>query len=546
MAVEVSRLNRETLAKYPGVARIYAQAVNVLLDEPTGEGDGNVIVPRVNRETLGAQLGFPEVYAQNVNVLLDEPSGSGSGNVEVARLTRETGMHFPSQARVYAQNVNVLLDEPSGSGSGNVEVSRLTREILGRCVDQQVAWSPTIEEFFAHNWATFAKLSTAYQTDIVQASETLAEKRRSLINRPERTMRLRWSEAGRSEVDKLLVQLRRFGSERMTVPLYMDQSEVTAESLSGTSVLHANFSEGRYFPNTPILIVETDHAGRPLGFSTNTIAVNSGASATLQNTLSATTRPGCHVVFPLIRVHEVLAVNIENLSDRVVNLTMEVTEVLGKNAIPASTCDTPPGFGTYNGIPIFCPLHDWSRPLKVTFLREGRKLRLGRGETMHLRGPRHRVEHDIQFTVDRTDMWEVFRFFDSRRGRALPFWLMDQENLWEVVDHVGGGSFLGIDPLNSFTAFQDEMEYVGIEYTDGLCTIHQVITIQDTAGQWRLTLAPGDELLAGRTVNDVHRVGRARICRNKSDEFTEEWQTTEAIRFTMKVVELFNEGSVTL
>lgn len=504
-----------------------------------------VEVSRLTRETLAKLVESAEVLSQGVNVLMNDPSGAGTGNVEVSRMTRETGFLFPADAEVLSQGVNVLMDDPSGAGTGLMVVSRMTREILGRCVDVQTAWTPTMVKFFAHNWADRAVLRTGYQTDVVQASETLAEKRRILIDRPERQLKLRWTEAGRSDVDEFLVQLRRFNQERMTIPLYMDQIEVTATSPVSQNVVNADFSKGRYFKNTPVVIVEIDYLGRPVGFETNVIDVNSGSTATMQVALASTLEPGSHVIMPLIRVREVLRVNVDNLSDRAANVIMEVDEVLGPNAIPASTCDAPPGLYQYKGDPIFCPDHDWVSPLRVSFIREGRVLRQGRAEITHRRGTRHRVQHDVRFTVDRADMWQVFRFFDSRRGRARPFWLLDMENLWEVVDHVGGTAFLGIDPLNSFTAFQDEMAHIGLEYNDGLCSVHEVITIQDVGGQWRLTLLPGDELPAGKTKDDVFRVGRARLCRNQSDEFVEEWQTTEAIQFNMRVIELFNEGDVT-
>lgn len=464
----------------------------------------------------------------------------------VTRIAREVLAAQPPLAALTSQGLGVLLEDDlvTQAADGDASVTRLGREVLGRPGEQLESFEyPDGLDFYAHNWADKARLESTYRTDITEAQETLAEERRTILDRPERQLSVRWLRAGQDQVEQFLAQLRRFPNGKMVVPLYPDEVAVTAISSTGQALVHGDFSRGRFFRDGPVLLVRFDPVTKqPVGADAAIILANEGDRLRLASNVPVTLRPRLASVVPLMRVDEVLSVRTRLITRQVADLEVVFDETYGPTTLPPTASDVVPGFQRYRDLPIFDIPHDWTDSVEQGMERSGQRLEQGKGSVVTVRGERHRAEFAFSVTDDREAAWDAVRFFDARRGRWLPCWVLDQETAWDVVTAAGGFvSVLSTDA--GFDAFQAEMSYVGLELADGRVVVREVVNVQEVLGVWRLTLA--EDLPPGVSAADVGRVARARLCRLKSDALVEEWTTTGAVSVRMELVELLEEEEET-
>ena len=259
------------------------------------------------------------------------------------------------------------------------------------------------------------------------------------------------------------------------VPIYGDMALLSENAASGQSIIKGDFTDRRFFVGGRVVVVplanergdiqdnETDALGT---IHVTTLQQKIGDNEfQLADNLPTTYLANCAVVFPLICVHPKMSISIEQHHCRVWQVKLEFEEKKGPTALPPASDDIPPGFDVYRDIPILQPDHDYTSPLQITLLREGRQFDLGRDKETILRGDFPRYKHRIRFNEYRARGWQYIQFFDTRRGRLRPFWLVDQENVMEVLDLQT--NFIDVRQVGDFDEFQEDMEFFGFTMKDG-------------------------------------------------------------------------------
>jgi hypothetical protein len=303
--------------------------------------------------------------------------------------------------------------------------------------------------------------------------------------------------------------------------------------------IYCDPSEARFFVNQRIAVVQLDEGMLPTATQIYEIDEVQADRLLLKSPLDQTYEPKTSVIFPCMDVEIILAPDIIYTTDQVGNVNLQAHEVTATTALPPVWTGNPEDIQYYDGIPVFSWEPDWSTPPQITWKREGNVLTKGRGTEPYLQGTRYRAMHHYTIREDRDVFWNYLKFFDSRRGRRLSFWHIDQENIWRVSNI--NGIFVEIFKFGDFTEFQDDFEYVGIVTKAGEYYVRKVLTIQEVLGVYRLTC---DVALPSIAPVDVLRVSRARLSRYMKDVMSELWKGNEFAQIPIDVLELLEENDV--
>lgn len=547
----VTRLSREILAAAPESAKVTRQGVQVAMEDPRGEtASNNVQATRFSFEVLALMPDRAKVTRQGVQVAMEDPRGeTTANNVRTTRSSFEVLAETPPRAQVTRQGIQAAFQRPGANAALNARVTRFSYETLGRTFIPMTTFTvPAAWEFFLHNWAKRSILESAYSTDITSSAADVAEERTGLLQKPWRTLQLQWAVKGNVEVNQMLVELRRLLDEVSVVPLYMDATMVT-QAQSGTPTIFGDFSQGRFNRNGPVVIFSfkpTVDGSETIMIDTyelGVIDVRFDNRLELKSNLSATyPGNGRTYVMPLMQTHPQVEIEVNMLTNKLLRIDMSFDEIYGETALPPTFTDLPPNFESYNQIPILSTVPDWSNGLVQTLRREGSQDALGRGRVVYQRGARQRVMHRLRFVENRTIAWDLIRFFDAARGRLVPFWVIDFEDIYNVA-LISNPNVTVSSSIGTLAEFQNEMEYIGIIFKDGRAAVRQATVIQDIGGAWRITMDAN--LPAGYTAADVEAFGRARLCRMQSDALKEEWHNTTVCMLDVPVIELLAEQEVT-
>lgn len=543
VAVRIHRHAVEVLAKAPITAQTNRQEAEVaVLDEAIA---GPVRIHRHSLEVLSKFPARAEVTRQEAEVAaLDDGIAS---TARIHRHALEVLVAAAESAQINRQEIEVAFLDDS---SGTVRIHRHALEVLGR------AGVPPIEplplpaglDVFLHNYASVLEMETQYSTDITRARETAAEERRVLLQRPERQIRYDFLHEGIAEVDRLFVTLRRITNEKLPFPVLQDEV-VLGFSDTGQNKLNCDpryrrfFDGGRVAVYTNVPVAKAHMATADIDVYVIRSVSNDGI--TVDRNLDQIYTDGDYRVVPYMDTDLVLEPEITQLTDDTARVGLVVNEDTGKNSLPPSFVgDTPDGWQMQLGYPIFEIEPNWAQGLQTRYRRYGQRAKFGRKTVSTPDGPRYLQEQIYQLLLDRQEFWQVLQFFDSRRGRADPFWEVDQEFLWTVTDT--DPTFIDVSPLGQFADFDSGFtSHAGIVLQDGTVYIREVNTIQEVGGSWRLTLAAGNPLPT-IDVSTIRRFSRARLKRFASDALREVWRTTDVAEVALTTIEVLGEGDVTV
>jgi hypothetical protein len=544
---QVTRHAFEVLAKAQVIVGLTCQGAEILANADLATVSDSLKVVRGGIEVLAKYPATISLTHQGGEVLADADELSPASNdaLNVARGTFEVLAKSPTKVAMTSQGGEVLADADLAAGSGVFGLPRFAFEVLGRRFVPLSGFTvPTALLHYNHNWIEGVSLTSSYNTDVSKAATSIAEERRQLLDRPYRDLEVNWLIRDAENVDTFLVELRRYNQERMAVPLYMDTTELTQNAGIGQPYAYCDTTRRRFFPSGMVAVVEYGTEGAVGTVEYKQIREKLGNRLRFTSNFTNAFTAGRTAILPLVMVHEVLDMGFEEATEHTYIVKASFREVYGKTALPPVATDVPSNFYEYLGYPIFDVGPDWSNGIEVRFLREGSMQTSGRGEQVDARGDRQRRVHKLPFLEQRARAWDLISFFDSRRGRARAYWLIDYENVWDVLSFELGDTVLVIDPLGDFDSFVGEFDYAGITLSDGVSVVREAVTIEEVLGTWKITL--DSALPSGYTAGDVQRFGRARLTRNRSDSLTEKWHSTNACSIDLETVELLEEKDVDL
>jgi len=523
--VSVPRVEAEALVDPDdgtGVARLTRQGVEVLYTPPP-----TVLLPRFEAE-----------------VLADPDDGTGA--TLLSRQGIEVVYSPPPFVGIFRAEAEALVDPDDGTGA-----VRLTRQGIEVLYPRPPA-SPTPlslpanYEVFIHSWESGLSLRNAYLTDVTFSPFVGSEERRSLRDKPRRTMSAVYMNATRAIIDRLIVNAKKLTSTQVPFPLYCDESVGTADSASGQTSVWCDTTHRRLFPGGRVLIVPhvTGNFVPMDELDTGIIDTIADDHLVLEDNLNLSFTEGHFSVYPLIDCEIVLRPTVTFQTHHVVTWTLEVSEILGANTLPATRYGAPLDLATLEGLPILNFNHEqnFESGVEISYARDGSEFGRGRGNVVDPNDYRYKQVTQWQFLMTtRADAWRVIQFLDWARGRGRSFFAMDEEDLWTPI--ALDPTFIEIDPLGEFSDFEADLDYIAIELNDGTVHARRVNTIQDLTSVWRITTS-GDDWPA-LSLTDVRRIARIRKSRMVDDEFEEDWQTLEVCKFRFKITETLGEGEET-
>lgn len=440
------------------------------------------------------------------------------------------------------QRVTRQVFEVLGAHPARVQLTRFAIEVLYDALGVRVtphSLPSVLANIFSHNWDAQAKLESAYNTAITFASGSLSEERRGLIDRPYRTLFVRFMGFDKFELNRLSMTAMRLCQQRFTpIPLFTDFSKVTAQS-SGTTI-YCDTTYRRFFLNARVMIHSWDAHRRPTAVEYGQIQTFDATSITLQAPLVGTFPAGSRV-YPCIEAELALEpVDLNLISDECLDMAMTIKETVGSAALP-STIDgfaNPPGFQTWNGRPIFDVPSDWSANLRSGIRREGEKNQVGRAEIVRADGPRAQFMHEMRLTLlTRAKFWKVLQFFDSRMGRLRSFYMVDPAAKFQANSILTTN--VRIKASGNIEDLQDFMSHVAIVMRDGTIYVRDVTSVTLDSGEWVIAFG---SVIPVVDITQVRKVTQAYLVRLRDDAMAEQWTTDEVCEVSLWGVEVLAEA----
>ncbi len=455
-----------------------------------------------------------------------------------------------AELRIHRQAVQVVVTVAADTDL-QVRLFRIGIEVLGgaAAVISPIT-IPTGFEFFLQDWSKQWALTTLWRTAINSAHSSVSEERRGiLINRPQRIMDVRFTPINPGEMDRMVPALKRMGVEPGVMPLFGDQTALTL-SVSSTpnTTIFCDTTNKRFYPGAQIAIAKLEVNGHSTGVTiARIISERFSDRLVLTSTVQDLDVGRCDI-YPTMDVDFLLKPKIKYKNGHVAQVDMSVEEIYGPNSLGPWETGLPGGFQIFKGAPIWNFEHDWNKDLPVSYQREGSRTKQGRSFITDVRGTRSRYGVDYNLLFERTDAINYLRFFDSRRGRQIAFWHVDQEDIWSIASQSNGDTEVNITAIGDFTLFEAELDetepgHLGIVMNDGTVHIGEVSGVDDETATWEVTLTAA---LPSIVLADVRRVARARLVRYQKDANTEQWINTNSCSMKAGLIELLDEKEVTL
>jgi len=406
-----------------------------------------------------------------------------------------------------------------------------------------------VSDAFLQNWISRVRLTSAYATQIEQSrslspTAAISEERIGLRSRPVRSIDTAWLGVKRAETFRMVLALMRLGQDETTKwPIYCDQAITTASS-SGTTI-NCPTSNRRFFVGRDVLIFHLGDDGRPTQPEFRTVSAIGGSTLTLGSALDHT-HPARSFVFPCLTADPSLAQGMRLYTDHVAAFDGAVLEH-DEDPLPASTGagGSAGAFGSQSsaanteadsGTPVFAVEANWQTEVRQVIARDGARLEIGRGGAIVRQNSRPRFEYEFSLRLfSRADVFSVVKFFDSRRGRLLPFWLLSPLTFWKATA-VASGS-VTVEAAGSTSDIADFVSYIGVRLKDGTIHIRKLASVTDV-GDFRLNITG---TFSGFVLSDIDRVTIANFVRFGEDSVTEEWFTDEVADIRLRFVEVLND-----
>lgn len=539
--VRLTRQSAEILLSPGKIAKLPRFALEALVD--TADGAGSVRLTRQSVEVLVSPPATALMPRIALEAIVDTVAGSGA--VQLPRQSAEVLFQPPPIVGMPRIALEALVGPDDGSGA--VRLTRQSFEVLypRPPANPTPLGLPANYEVFIHNWDRGVQLANAYMTDVTFSSVTGAEERRSLRDKPRRTLSVDYLNSDTSVIDRLIVNARRLTTTRVPFPLYCDESIGTAVSASGQTSVWCDTSNRRFFVGGRVLIVphNQDNFVAMDELDTGIIEEILEDHLVLEDNLSLSfgVNGAGFSVYPLIDCEIVLAPSVTFQTHTITRWEMVVDEVLGANTLPATRQGRPLDMPLLEGLPVLNLNSDqnFRNGIQISYVRDGDSYGRGRGNVVDPNDYRYKqVTEWSLLSSTRTEAWKVVQFLDWARGRGRSFFAMDEEALWTPI--ALDPTFIEIDPLGEFDDFETDLDYIGIEMIDGTIHVRKVNTIQDLTTVWRITTT-GDDWPT-LNVNEVRRISRVRKSRLVDDEFEENWSTLEVCEFRFRVTEVLDEG----
>lgn len=398
-------------------------------------------------------------------------------------------------------------------------------------------------DYFFHNWVTACRVETRFRTEIVPSREDGTEERVAIAERPFRAVSLRWTGLDEAQQSRIVHALWRATGQRTYVPIYPDQQRTSASSPAAGSTINVPTASSRFAIGSEVLIVSRDGETRERKtvqtFDANTITTTSA----LANTYAAGS-----FVFPMI-LAELLPSSDHSATTRAVGkVDATFAEAFSGDAIPASAdTDEPGALGVDTSdanedapeAPVLNLSPNYVVPVSGQIQRTVDRTDLGLGSVFTARGPRGSFGWDFGYLAfTKAASSDLLEFFESRRGRLMPFYFVNPVIDWELSSIAVG--HVDVTAVGNVEDLQDSLEYIAVVLNDGTVHIRKVSGVTSGGGNFAIAVAVNFPAISA---GDVARVTPAHFCRFARDELTQDARTDKVSFWRVSIVEVLGEAT---
>lgn len=398
-----------------------------------------------------------------------------------------------------------------------------------------------LSSLFIANWVTNVEIADAWLTDVV-SSKSVSESRICRLSKPYRTIGFNITTLEKSATTLVHSMMLRAGMARSLLPLYPDVGKLVSQANSGSvSILIDDATYKRFFNNGRVAICTPRQDARILSWEIKTVAVvvPSGGNTSINFTTNlANTWAAGSRVYPLIEAELVFNSRAAVITDDKLSGSMTFRETVGNPGLPALVTPgtVPIGWPVHSdGLPIFNLPIDWEG-ISIGSQRAGASAPVGVDTYNEAYGTYPMGTWDVSMTkLSRASAWDVLRFFDSRGGRAFPFWFVSPVSNFDVVN-ISGTSITvkAIGPEYDWN-FRPYLAFVG---RDGTCQVRHVTGHSRSGPNDVLTI---DSVIA-YSLTTLRRCSVSKISRFSSDELIETWITPSIMRTNLPIIEVTDKA----
>ena len=428
-----------------------------------------------------------------------------------------------------------------------LKVTRQAAEIaghhLGTVVPRPIG--TLFPPFFPNDWISDFSIDTIWKTTISQAHSSGAQQRTSLVERPSRVIGTHLAGLSQEDATALQMTLMRMQMHENPFPIYSDVTKLEVDLGASAKEVICNVQNKRFYKGQRVAFVNPSFTRQDYGVLATAIygeiAETYGTGFTLVDALNNGQSAGV-LVYPLIDVNPGLRFNTTLASDQTMFLNIQVEEVSGPNTLPGSWgVDISSYLDYYNGNPIFKLEPNWASRVNLSFIRMGNSYSQGRGQHVELHADRPQVQVDITETdLSRSETWDLLRFFDSRRGRTHPFWILQPLTSHDIIaitaTYVDVSIFDYLDNLQTF------LTHIGFEENDGTLHVRQVASIatQDS-DKFRITFTDPFTVVPAPI-----RMAPAWLSALRVDNMEQVWHTNEHSQCSLSTIQVLDEAAYSI
>ena len=435
-----------------------------------------------------------------------------------------------------------------------IKVTRQALEFLGinpgvvSPASQGTLYPPILQ----NDWASQVKVTTSWQTAISRSPFTGTEQRDSLGSRPVRSVQTTFK--GMSQAESTSVQMSLMsmmgvpGSKQgVPFPIYSDFA-ITKNQLGSTETLiSCDTIHKRFYIGQRIALVNPYHARAEYSgvkaYATYAIVKNiSFDSIEIEDPIGEVLPLGS-IVYPLIDCLPSLSMNTQLVTDYYSEATITATEKDAGSTLPPTWIgEIDQYFDYHEGYPIFDFVPNYASTVTQGYIRYGRSNSTGRSTTVSLNEDKPVLTYSFSdLNTSREEAWQLLQFFDSRRGRALPFWTVQPLTTWKALDITT--SSITVPDYDYRANIGTYISHVAIIDHSDKVYIKSIENISAVGDSFVLGFPVNEEF---STVPTVKRVAPAWLARFASDTLDQSWITDHHQTSDITIEQLSEEKSVSV
>lgn len=396
-----------------------------------------------------------------------------------------------------------------------------------------------VPSLFRADWADPVVLERTFLTNVT-ASKAQVEKRVGLLSKPYISCTASFKAQESEELDstRLMAMLDQIAGSRPIIPVWCEFFTVTVDAIVGATSLTVRSTSDRLIKAGSEVLICYPEGRTRWRYETASVSTLSGTTVFLTGGL-ANAYPAGSRVFLAMRSEAALEANASLVTRRTGRANLSFREVHDPGVIePTTPIGTITTGSSFNSLPILDVFYDWADGVDVSQLIDGTSDVVGLENVTEIEGTKSRIQAQLVFkTLTRSGATKIRKFFDSRGGRLLPFWLP-----WPSEDfsiNSASTTELQVEVKGNSAAYLSASVggHIAIISVDGSIRVARIASVTISGSNAILTFAS-----AISSPGSIKRASWCSLVRFDSDSISESWLTDEMMSASLSVIGLKVSG----